>query len=249
MKPPSTLLPPPVTAPVAVLRKNWPLLAPANPPATLAAPTVTLPLALEAPMKARLKNACPSPIMQLGQLKFCRVELEPTNPPALLLSPVCTLPVAVENRMTPALSPTRPPACRFATPRLPTLPRATEPKMRPWLTAASPPNVVDLPWSSTPPVPAAPVTLPVANALSMMPLLKPTSPPPAPFEPTVTAPVAQAWPAPQLWVSVGSVSFPTMVPKFCPTRPPATANWQALPTEQPVPLSGTLAVEVTLPVA
>ena len=121
--------------------------------------------------------------------------------------------------------------------------------MRPWLTAASPPSVVDLPWPSTPPVPAEPVTLPVANALSMMPLLKPTSPPPAPFEPTVTVPIAQAWPAPQLVAAVGAVSLPKIVPKFCPTSPPATANWQVPLAEQSAPLSGTLAVEVTLPVA
>src|SRR5258705_9273531 len=45
MNPPSTLLPPPVTAPIAELATIVPLLVPAKPPATLALPTVTLPLA------------------------------------------------------------------------------------------------------------------------------------------------------------------------------------------------------------
>ncbi len=45
INPPSTLLPPPVTAPIAELATIVPLLVPAKPPATLALPTVTLPLA------------------------------------------------------------------------------------------------------------------------------------------------------------------------------------------------------------
>jgi hypothetical protein len=42
----------------------------------------------------------------------------------------------------------------------------------------------------TPPLPAAPVTLPLADPPSMMPVLKPTSPPAVPFEPTLTFPWA-----------------------------------------------------------
>ena len=40
-------------------------------------------------------------------------------------------------------------------------------------------------------VPAAPVTSPVANAFVMVPLLEPASPPPIPFDPTLTATDAQ----------------------------------------------------------
>ena len=58
-------------------------------------------------------------------------------------------------------------------------------KSSPGLLAASPPSVVN------PLVPAAPVTSPVANAFVMVPLLKPTSPPPIPFDPTLTATDAQ----------------------------------------------------------
>ena len=43
---------------------------------------------------------------------------------------------------------------------------------------------------TTPPVPAAPATLPTANALLTMPLLKPTSPPAVPLLPTKTSPIA-----------------------------------------------------------
>ena len=53
--------------------------------------------------------------------------------------------------------------------------------MAPRFTAASPPSVVN------PLVPAAPVTSPLANAFAMVPLFKPTSPPPLPFDPTLTA--------------------------------------------------------------
>ena len=48
-----------------------------------------------------------------------------------------------------------------------------------------------------------------ADALSMMPALNPTSPPPVPFEPTLTFP-----PADEL----------VIVPKFSPTRPPAETS-------------------------
>ena len=49
----------------------------------------------------------------------------------------------------------------------------------------------------SPPAPAGPVTLPVANALLMLPALSATSPPAVPFVPTLTAPLAQVWPAAQ----------------------------------------------------
>src|SRR5215510_8734448 len=74
MKPPSTLLPPPLTAPLAELSAMTPSLAPAKPPATLPAPTLTLPLACEPLMKALLKCADPSAFMQPGQLKLFEVE-------------------------------------------------------------------------------------------------------------------------------------------------------------------------------
>src|SRR5262245_19060140 len=131
MKPPNTLLPPPLTAPVAELSAMTPSPAPANPPATLPAPTLTLPLACEPLMRALLKYADPSAFMQPGQLKLLEAELEPTSPPATLVLPARTLPVATDDRIVPELSPTKPPACRFATLGLPTLPLADEPEIRP----------------------------------------------------------------------------------------------------------------------
>jgi hypothetical protein len=63
-------------------------------------------------------------------------------------------------------------------------------------------------------VPAAPVTLPLANASLMMPKLRPTSPPPAPFGPTLIFPAADEL---------------TIVPKFCPVRPPAPTPLIVMP--------------------
>src|SRR6266498_1945483 len=83
-------------------------------------------------------------------------------------------------------------------------------------------------------LPAAPVTLPVANASSMRPELKPTRPPPVPFEPTRTFPPADE---------------SAIEPKFCPTKPPAETFWQELLGAQFGPFWLTLAVEVTLPFA
>src|SRR5262245_14646103 len=68
----------------------------------------------------------------------------------------------------------------------------------------------------------------------MMPPLNPTSPPPVPFEPTLTFP-----PADEL----------AIVPKFCPAKPPAETFWQELLAAQFGPFGKTLAVEVTLPLA
>ena len=85
------------------------------------------------------------------------------------------------------------------------------------------------------PVPAAPVTSPLAHDATISPLLRPASPPPVPFGPTLTFPSANEN---AIW------------PKFCPTRPPAAANWQELLPAQAAELCGwTAAVEVTLPVA
>src|SRR5262245_1587124 len=98
----------------------------------------------------------------------------------------------------------------------------------------SPPSVVVPPCALAPPVPAAPVTLPVADAPSMMPALKPASPPPVPFEPPLTLP----------WAKESEIS-----PKFCPTRPPAEVYWQELLPAQFGPFWTTLAVEVTAPLA
>src|ERR1700704_1224450 len=127
--------------------------------------------------------------MQPEQLKLL-TEFDATRPPALLPSPACTLPKARDDRMVPELSPTSPPACRFATFRPPTLPNADEFEIKPWLMPASPPSVVLPPSPSTPPVPGAPVTLPAASELAMTPVLKPTSPPAVPFGPTKTSPIA-----------------------------------------------------------
>src|SRR3954471_8009254 len=96
MKPPSTLLPPPSTLPMAVLLAIRPSPAPANPPATLVAPTVTSPNACESKMAAVLKNGEPSPFVHPLQPKVL-AELDPTRPPALLPSPACTLPNAVDD--------------------------------------------------------------------------------------------------------------------------------------------------------
>src|SRR5512133_931981 len=83
-------------------------------------------------------------------------------------------------------------------------------------------------------LPAAPATLPIADALSMIPALNPTSPPPVPFEPTAMLPPADEW---------------TIVPKFSPTRPPAETFWQELLAAQFGPVCTTLAVDDTFPLA
>src|SRR5262245_49750415 len=126
MNPPSTLLPPPLTAPVAELSEIMPSLAPANPPARLPAPTLTLPPACEPLMKTLLKYGDASPLTQVAQ-----GVLEPTSPPARLALPACTSPVATDDRIVPELSPTKPPTCRFATLGFPTFPAADEPEIRP----------------------------------------------------------------------------------------------------------------------
>jgi hypothetical protein len=99
-------------------------------------------------------------------------------------------------------------------------------------------------------MPAAPVTPPVANAEMMMPSFHPTSPPPTALEPTLTAPVAQVWPATHAWFAAGT-AVPWIVPKLSPTRPPTSTNWQLPVTAQSGPCccAGTFAVAVTLPVA
>ena|SRR5436190_5411659 len=85
-----------------------------------------------------------------------------------------------------------------------------------------------------PVVPAKPVTPPVADALSMMPALNPTRPPPVPFEPTAMLPPAKE---------------PVTVPKFCPTSPPAETFWQELLAAQFGSVWMTVALEVTVPLA
>src|SRR5262249_50279730 len=176
----------------------------------------------------------PSPSVQLMQLKFLFVELDPTSPPATLPLPVRTVPVAIDERIVPELSPTNPPACRLATLPVPTLPLAVESEISPCLLPATPPSVVLPPCPLRPLVPAAPVTFPVANAFSMIPELKPTSPPPVAFEPTRTFPPADE---------------SAIAPKFCPTRPPAETLWHELLAAQSGPVWTTLAVAVTLRVA
>src|SRR6516165_1263495 len=94
---------------------------------------------------------------------------------------------------------------------LPTSPEANEFEIEPRLTAASPPSVVN------PLVPTAPVTSPVANAFVIAPLLEPTSPPPRLFDPTLTAPLAQVWPAAQ--GSTGTVVAPAMLAEATVTLP------------------------------
>ena len=130
INPPSTLLPPPVTVPVAELDRIVPSPVPTKPPATLASPTVTEPRALDPAMRAVLftQPAQFEPLM----------EFEATTPPAVLPLPACTLPSATDDWMAPELLPTRPPACRFATFGPPTLPRAKELEIRPWLASVSP---------------------------------------------------------------------------------------------------------------
>ena len=94
MNPPSTLLPPPVTAPVAELATIVPLLVPAKPPATLESPTVTLPLANDDVID-------PAPRLKT---------FWPTSPPTVLNAPPLTLPLADESVMVPRLVATSPPA-------------------------------------------------------------------------------------------------------------------------------------------
>ena len=94
MNPPSTLLPPPVTAPIAELATIVPLLVPAKPPATLESPTVTLPLANDDVID-------PAPRLKT---------FWPTSPPTVLNAPPLTLPLADESVMVPRLVATSPPA-------------------------------------------------------------------------------------------------------------------------------------------
>ena len=72
-----------------------------------------------------------------------------------------------------------------------------------------------------------------------------------PFAPTLTAPLAQVWPAPHVCVGAGSAAsvIVPITPKFCPTRPPAAAFWQELVAPQSALFCGTLALAVTFPVA
>ena len=79
------------------------------------------------------------------------------------------------------------------------------------------------------PRPSAPVTLPIANDLLMVPWLWPTRPPADPPVPTLTPPVAQEKLAPiaQLAVTAFGVVVLVMVPEFAPTRPPASWNWSS----------------------
>src|SRR5215470_18677516 len=134
-------------------------------------------------------------------------ELDATSPPAMLASPACTLPRATDERIVPELLPTKPPAWRLATLGLPTATDATEFEIEPVFTAASPPSVVN------PLVPATPATSPVADAFVMVPLFKPTSPPPLPFAPTLTA------------TSVAEMLL--IEPAFVPASVPA--NWEFRP--------------------
>ena len=87
INPPSTLLPPPVTAPIAELATIVPLLVPAKPPATLKSPTVTLPLANDDVID-------PAPRLKT---------FWPTSPPTMLNAPPLTLPLADEFVMVPRL--------------------------------------------------------------------------------------------------------------------------------------------------
>ena len=87
MNPPSTLLPPPVTAPIAELATIVPLLVPAKPPATLESPTVTLPLANDDVID-------PAPRLKT---------FWPTSPPTRLNAPPLTLPLADESRDGPEI--------------------------------------------------------------------------------------------------------------------------------------------------
>src|SRR6266508_6250600 len=74
-----------------------------------------------------------------------------------------------------------------------------------------------------PPVPDAPLTAPVANALVMVPLFTAASPPAVPFAPRLMTPVAQVWPAPQAWFSAGT-AVPAIALRFSPTSPPTKLN-------------------------
>ena len=110
---------------------------------------------------------------------------------------------------------------------LPMVPvRANESEILPRLLPANPPRRVA---ASLSPRPLSPVTLPVANDFSIVPWLKPTSPPPVPIMPTLTLPVAQEKLAPIAQVDRSSTVVCTgvvvlvMVPEFSPTRPPALA--------------------------
>jgi hypothetical protein len=95
MNPPSTLLPPAVTPPIAELATIVPLLVPTKAPATLELPTVTLPLANDDVID-------PAPRL--------KVPFWPTSPPTRLNAPPLTLPLADESVIVPRLVATSPPA-------------------------------------------------------------------------------------------------------------------------------------------
>src|ERR1700730_13982872 len=169
-KPPTKLLPPAVTAPEAVVFETdppprLPLLPPVNPtspPAMLDAPTVTLPEAFELMIVAVL--SWPSPTKQPSQLELLLGELLPARPPATLLSPADTALLANDPEMMPWLLPTSPPTPRAAVVGEPTVPAANEFVICPVFVPTRPPSVVWLPLLMVP-VPAAPTTLAIANAL------------------------------------------------------------------------------------
>src|SRR5215468_7554360 len=94
MNPPSTLLPPPVTAPIAELAVIVPLLVPAKPPATLELPTVTLPVANDDVID-------PPPELKM---------FWPTSLATRLNAPPLTLALADEFVMVPRLVATSPAA-------------------------------------------------------------------------------------------------------------------------------------------
>ena len=101
----------------------------------------------------------------------------------------------------------------------PTLPVAFDWNTRPRLVPTRPPRIVLGSCPGWPPVlPAAPVTAPLALPLKISPLLKPTNPPPRPFEPVWTAPVAET--------ELATNMSPT-VPLLKPTSPPALMLWQS----------------------
>src|SRR3954452_21041490 len=190
MKPPSTLLPPPVTDPVATLDRIEPLPVPTRPPACRFAmsglPTlpianafVMLPvLSATSPPAVPFVPALTAPLAQVwpaAQSRFASTvgptiapAFCPTSPPAKAELPPSTLPAAEELLILAPrrLEPTRPPTELNAPPLMAPI-VADESAIVPWLVATSPPTML--------PSPAC--TLPNAADDSIVPELLPTRPP------------------------------------------------------------------------
>src|SRR5215211_6524148 len=185
---PPTLLPAPLTLPVAMEPTTLPRLVPIRPPATAmsncdkpfalevtapkACPFVMAAPALFQPMRPPMETPNPVAFTALLALRLeSEALLSPIRPPACAKPPVLTMPVALlELAIWPVelLEPTRPPIKASAddTPVPLTSPDALENAIEPEFSPTRPPAE-----------PAPPLTAPVAIEPVMPPALRPARPP------------------------------------------------------------------------